>query len=104
MFDREDIVRGGIFLDTPRGSDHGFYYSFGSKRDHHNHFKHLYRRSEKKYFPEEFKKDKPPTFDGEMKKSQDAKVKLPGMNKFFRVHDYSEKMKGKIANFSLKGK
>jgi len=27
-----------------------------------------------------------------------------GMNKFFEMHDYIEKMKAKIANFSLKGK
>ena len=27
-----------------------------------------------------------------------------GMKKFFRLHDYSENMKAKIATFSLKGK
>jgi len=54
--------------------------------------------------PDEFKKVKPSTFDGEMKKLQDAEAWLPGMNKFFRLHDYLENMKEKIATFSLKGK
>jgi len=39
-----------------------------------------------------------------MKKSQDAKAWLSGVNKFFRLHDYSEDVKEKIDTFSLKGK
>lgn len=53
---------------------------------------------------DEFKKTKPPTFDGEMKKSRDAEAWLLGMNKFFRLHDYSENIKVRIDTFSLKGK
>ena len=53
---------------------------------------------------DEFKKAKPHTFDGEMKKSQDAEELLLGMNKFFRLHDYSENKKARITTFSLKGK
>ena len=54
--------------------------------------------------PDEYKKTKPPTFDGEMKKPQDAKAWLLGMRKFFKLHEYSENMKSKIATFNLKGK
>ena len=39
-----------------------------------------------------------------MKKLQDVESWFLGMNKFFRVHDYSENMKEKITKFSLKGK
>ena len=39
-----------------------------------------------------------------MKKSQDAKVWLLGMNKFVRLHDYSMNMKAVIDTFNLKGK
>jgi len=39
-----------------------------------------------------------------MKKSHDVEAWLLGMRKFFRLHDYSENMKAKIATFSLKGK
>lgn len=69
---------------------------------HHRHCHHPYRMSE--YLPEELKKFKPPTFDGEMKKSEYAKAWLLGMNKFFRLHNYSESMKSKISTLSLKGK
>jgi len=61
-------------------------------------------RNYRGYFLDEFKKEKPPNFDGEMNKSQDAKAWLPGMKKLFRLHDYSENMKARIALFSLKCK
>lgn len=56
------------------------------------------------YFLDEFKKSNPPTFDVEMKKSHDAEAYFLGMNKFYRLHDYLENMKAKIAMFSPKGK
>ena len=56
------------------------------------------------YLSDDFKKEKPPTFDGEMKKPRDAKAWLLGMRKFFRLHDYLENMKARVATFSLKGK
>jgi len=64
----------------------------------------MYRRSEKQYLLEEFKKERYPTFYGEMKKLQDAKAWFLGMNKLFRLHDYSENMKATITTFTLKGK
>jgi len=53
---------------------------------------------------DEFKKEKPPKFDKEMKKPEDAEEWLLGMKKFFRLHDYSENMKARVATFNLKGK
>jgi len=61
-------------------------------------------RSDRGYFLEEFKKAKPPNFFGEVKRSQDEEAWLPGMRKFFMLHDYLENMKARVANFSLKGK
>jgi len=100
------MIIDGRFLDTPdkRGDRHSYYSIPGSDKYHDHHRYHPYRRSDKGYFPDEFKKAKPPTFDGEMKKSQDVEAWLLGMNKFFRLHDYSENMKAKIATFCLKGK
>jgi len=53
---------------------------------------------------DEFKKAKPPTFDGEMKKPRDGEAWFLSMRKFFRLHEYSENMKARVATFSLKGK
>ena len=39
-----------------------------------------------------------------MKKTQDVEAWFLGMNKLFRLHDYSENMKTRIITFSLKGK
>jgi len=39
-----------------------------------------------------------------MTKSEDEEVWFLGMKKFFKLHDYLENMKNKIATFSLKGK
>lgn len=99
--DKDDTIKGGISLDTleRRATTHGFYFSSSSKRHHHHYHQHSYRRSEKGYFLKEFK-----TFDGEMKKSEYAEAWLLGMKKFFKLHDYLENMKAKIANSSLKGK
>lgn len=46
----------------------------------------------------------PPTFDGYLKKPKDAKAWLLGMNKFFKLHEYTENMKARIDIFSPKGK
>lgn len=42
---------------------------------------------------EQFNKEKPPTFDGEVKKEEDTEAWLLAINKYFILHDYSEKMK-----------
>jgi len=60
--------------------------------------------SEKKYLAEDFKKEKPPTFYGEMKGSQYEEVWFLGMKKLFKLHEYLENIKSKIATFSVKGK
>ena len=101
-----DTVRDSRLLDTPnrRGGKDRYYSSFGSHKHDDRHRYHPYRRSDMGYLPDDFKKLKPPTFDREMKKSQDAKAWMLGMRKFFKLHDYSENMKGKIATFSLKSK
>lgn len=39
-----------------------------------------------------------------MKNSEDVETWFFGMNKFFRLHSYSKKMKAKITTFNIKGK
>jgi len=39
-----------------------------------------------------------------MKKSQAVKSWLVGINKFFKLHDYSKNMKSRIDTFNPKGK
>jgi len=81
------------------------YYSSSDSNRHYNcHRYHPYNRSDRGHLPDEFKKENPLTFDGEMKKSQDANAWFLGMRKFFKLHDYSENMKARVATFSLKGK
>jgi len=101
--DSYDTVKSGRLLDTPkkRIGTHGFYSSSTFGKQHRHHRQH-HRRSH--YLLYELKKAKPPTFDGEMNKSEDAESWLLRMNKFFRLHDYSENMKSKITTLSLKGK
>lgn len=50
-------------------------------------------RGDRRYFLNAFKKEKTPTFDGEMKKTQDEKAWLIGMDKFFKFHNYLENVK-----------
>jgi hypothetical protein len=53
---------------------------------------------------EEFRKAKPPSFDSEIKKGEEAEAWLIGMKKYFRVHDFSENLKARVATFNLNGK
>jgi hypothetical protein len=68
------------------------------------------RKKQKKQKPskgrkfEEFRKSKPPSFDGEIKKGEEAEAWLLGLKKYFRVHDFSENMKARVATFNLNGK
>jgi hypothetical protein len=50
---------------------------------------------------EEFRKTKPPSFDGEIKKGEEAEAWLLGLKKYFRVHDFSENLKARVATFNL---
>jgi hypothetical protein len=47
------------------------------------------QKTSKSHKFEEFKKAKPPSFDGEIKKGEEAEAWLLGLEKYFRVHDFS---------------
>ena len=47
--------------------------------------------------PKEFKKEKPHKFDGEVKKVEEEQSFQLGMKKYFKVHDYFENMKSRLA-------
>jgi hypothetical protein len=49
-------------------------------------------------------KIKPPTFDGERKKDEDVETRLLSMRKYFQLHNYSSRAKGRIDIYQLKGK
>jgi hypothetical protein len=78
--------------------------SSSGKTSSHSQTRGKKRKHSKSHDPEEFKKSKPPTFDGEIKKGEEAEVWLLGLKKYFRVHDYSENLKARIAIFNLNGK
>ena len=102
---RDDTIRDGRLLDTlyRSGDGYKYYYSFGLDRHHDSNCYHPYRRSDRGYFPNDFKKEKPPSFDGDVKKLKDAAAWIPGMNKFFELHNYIDNMKVRVAIFSLRG-
>jgi len=93
-------------LDTPerRGDEYRYYSSSSSNRHHDHRHYHPYRRNDRGYFSDELKKKKLPTFDGDVKKREDAKAWILGMNKFFELHEYTNNMKARIVILSLKGK
>jgi hypothetical protein len=62
------------------------------------------RKHSKSHNLEEFKKAKPPSFDGEIKKGEEVEAWLLGLKKYFRVHDFSENLKARVATFKLNGK
>ena len=68
------------------------------------------RKKQKKQKPskgwkfKEFRKSKPPSFDGEIKKGEEAEAWLLGLNKYFRVHDFSKNLKARVSAFNLNGK
>jgi hypothetical protein len=51
-----------------------------------------------------FKKAKAPSFNGEIEKGEEAEAWLLSFKKYFKVHDYSENLKARIAIFNLNGK
>jgi hypothetical protein len=65
------------------------------------------RKKQKKKKPskgqkfKEFKKSKPPSFDGEINKGEEAEAWILGIKKYFRVHDFLENMKTRVATFNL---
>jgi hypothetical protein len=62
------------------------------------------QKTSKSHKFEEFRKAKPPSFDGEIKKGEEDEAWLLGLKKYFRVHDFSENLKARVATFNLNGK
>jgi hypothetical protein len=75
-----------------------------SKASSHSQRKRKKRKHSKSHDLEEFKKYKPSTFDGEIKKGEEVEVWLLGLKKYFKVYDYSENLKVRIAIFNLNRK
>jgi hypothetical protein len=78
--------------------------SSSSRTSSYSRRKQKKRKHSKSHNLEEFKKAKPPSFDGEIKKGEEAKAWLLGLKKYFRVHDFSENLKARVATFNLNGK
>jgi hypothetical protein len=78
--------------------------SSSSRTSSHPRRKQKKRKSSKGQKFEKFKKAKPPSFDGEIKKGEEAEAWLLGLKKYFRVHDFSENMKARVATFNLNEK
>jgi hypothetical protein len=78
--------------------------SSSSKESSHSQRKGKKWKHSKNHDPKEFKKAKPPSFDGEIRMGEEAEVWLLGLNKDFRVHDYSENLKARITIFNLNGR
>lgn len=49
-------------------------------------------------------KARPPIFDKEGKSRQEDEAWLPGINKYFQIHDYLENEKAQTAIYNLNGK
>jgi len=86
-------MRGGNLLNTPKRRENNYEQSSSDATKIH----HMQRISEKGFTLEEYKKKKSPTFDGENNKAKEAEAWLLGMKKYFKVHDYYENMKAKVA-------
>lgn len=52
----------------------------------------------------EFRNAKPPIFDGTDVARPTTKAWLLGMERYFKIHDYTENEKAKIAIFNLNGR
>ena len=78
--------------------------SSSSRTSSYSWRKHKKQKSSKGRKFEEFRKAKPPSFDGEIKKGEEAEAWLFGLKKYFRVHDFLENMKARMATFNLNGK
>ena len=79
-----------------------FYYTSDSSEDNHHTRKRKFKPYEE--ISREFKKIKPPTFNGEIEKGEDAESWLSGMKKYFKIYNYSNQLKAKMAIYNLMGK
>jgi hypothetical protein len=78
--------------------------SSSSRTSSYSRRKQKKQKTSKSHKFEEFRKAKPPSFDDEIKKGEEVEAWLLGMNKYFRVHDFSENLKARVATFNLNGK
>jgi hypothetical protein len=78
--------------------------SSSSRTSSHSRRKRKNQKLSKSHNLADFKKAKPPSFDGEIKKGEEAEAWLLGLKKYFRVHDFSENLKARVATFNLNGK
>jgi uncharacterized protein YaaN involved in tellurite resistance len=78
--------------------------SSSSRTSSYSQKKQKKQKTSKSHKFEEFKKAKPPSFDGEIKKGEEAEAWLLGLKKYFRVHDFSENLKARVATFNLNRK
>ena len=49
----------------------------------------------------EFRKIRPPTFNGKVEKGEEAEAWLSGMKKYFRIYNYSNKLKARMVIYNL---
>jgi hypothetical protein len=75
--------------------------SSSNKTSSYSRRKQKKRKHSKSHNLEEFKKAKPPCFNGEIKIGEEAEAWLLGLKKYFRVHDFSENLKVRVATFNL---
>jgi hypothetical protein len=78
--------------------------SSNSRTSSYSRRKRKKQKTSKSHKFEEFWKAKPPSFDGEIKKGDEVEAWLLGLKKYFRVHDFLENLKARVATFNLNGK
>jgi hypothetical protein len=96
--------RGHSSVESSGMESDNFEGSYSSRASSHSQRKGTRQKCSKTHGPEEFKKSKPPFFDREIKKGEEAESWLLGLKKYFRVHEYFENLKARIAIFNLNGK
>lgn len=62
------------------------------------------KRNDRRIPQGEFRKARLPTFDGTDKVGQEAEAWLLGMERYFKIQEYSKKEKARITIFSLNGR
>lgn len=71
---------------------------------HHHHHHHRHSKRGEYHIHKELNKARTPKFNGEIKKSEDVEAWFLGIEKLFRIDDYSKNMKLMVGTYSLKGK
>jgi hypothetical protein len=78
--------------------------SSSSRTSSYSQGKQKKKKSSKGCKFKEFRKSKPPSFDDEINKGEEAEAWVLGLKNYFRVHDFSENMKARVATFNFNGK